>query len=436
MKAEASYFSNGASNLRSLFDSPLFISTVLFSLILIVAWKDINSYHVDSKFYIGLFKGEAVMKPFSGRILYPYFAHLIQRVSGLPLEQSFVLANSFALMLLIYTITVILKKVTSCAAIALPVMFAPLLIRSFILIYLPDFFSAALTGLFFLLVYNSFFWFSLSILLLIYLTRENGLFLCLSSGVVGYYINRPKWAIGSLIVLMLAILITSIAASFGATHPYKMSQLIYLALKIPKNFLYNAFGILIWTNIYPDIGHPYLTLALPSWLPFGALHTIGICPFDPLIPLRTYTLLLTTFGIAPSLLTLILLKNGKQIVMENQFWLAVALLYGLSSFVVGFEVSLDVMRLIGYAWPAFWLATPALLRRYYKLDQGSILQLITYHISLVWLPWLLTPQLFETPWLFEIPIRSSIWAILLVISSIIIFHYLSIKKLSATYAHD
>jgi hypothetical protein len=394
----------------------------------VLAWKDIYVSHVDNEHYIGVSKGMQVIKPFCQRIIYPKLAHITHKISGLKLDQSFAIWNSIALILLIFTVTVIIKSITSYAAIAIPILLTPFLIRSYSLVFLPDLFSAGLTGLFFYLIYRSYFWPSLLVLLLVYLTRENAIFLCLSLAVIGFYKHRPRWTVAGLAVLLTAIVITSFAGRQGLPQPYEMNQLVFYALKIPKNFVYNVFGVLIWTNVYADVGHPYLMIALPGWLPLGKLHTIGLTSMQPLVPLNNIMLLLTTFGVAPSLLTVALVKNWRQIFSKGQFWLLVAIIYGLIAFIMGIMVSYDVIRLIGYAWPAFWLAVPCLFKRYANLNRNSLLQVLFFNVVICWLPWVM-----QIPWFVDKVTMDSAMPFLVVIFISILIHAYVVRMVSNIY---
>ncbi|MGB8992830.1 MAG: hypothetical protein WCD80_12310, partial [Desulfobaccales bacterium] len=328
MRTQACLPSNISSGFRSFFNSSLLISILICSIIIVIVWKDIYLHQIDNLFYINLAKGEPVIAPFSGRIFYPNVVYLIHKFSGLTLDHAFALSNSIALLVFIFSITALIKSITSNVAITIPIIFTPFLIFSFRNIYYPDLFSAALTGLFFLLLYRSLFWLSLFLLLLVYLTRENALLLCLAMVGVAFYKSKIRLALAAMVVMIMAIFFTSIAARRGLPLPYQINTLLYMVFKVGKNFLYNVFGILIWTNVYPDAGHPYLTLSLPTWLPLGKLHSIGITPVQPLRPLNTITLLLTTFGVTPPLLLIALLKHGKRIFSEGPFWLLVAIIYG------------------------------------------------------------------------------------------------------------
>jgi hypothetical protein len=402
-------------------NSALLVSLIIFFATLLLAWNDIYISHVDNAHYIQVANGEQAVKPFSQRIIFPKLAYIIHMISGLNLHHSFGLCNTIALMLFISSVTVIIKSITSCAAIAIPLLLTPYLIRSYSLVFLPDLFAACLTGLFFYLIYRSYFWPSLVVLLLVYLTRENAIFLCISLAVLGFYKHRLRWTVASLSVLVTGIIMTSIAGRLGQPQPYEMNQLVFYALKIPKNFVYNVFGVLIWTNVYADVGNPYFLIALPGWLPLGNLHTIGITPMQPLVSLNTIMVFLTTFGVAPSLLTMALVKNWRQIFSEGQFWLQIAIIYGMISFLMGIMVSYDVMRLIGYAWPAFWLAVPCLLKRYANLNRSSLVKLLFLNAVTCWLPWIM-----QIPWFVDkVTMDSAMPFIVVIFISILINFYVA-----------
>ena len=410
--------------LSKLFNSPYIVSLFIIFIILLLGWEFIYINHIDNHYYVEMSKGEFVMKPFSARILYPYAVRSFQNSSGCSLDQAFFFANSFALILFIFSVTWLLSKITSSAWLALPILVTPYVIRSFVHVYLPDFFYAALVGVFFMLIYRNYWGSSLLLLILIYFTRENALFLCVALFLAGLFTSRPKWAGAAIIAMVAGITVTSLAGRGGPPHPYQMNHLLYLALKLPKNVLYNVFGTLIWTNVYADVGHPVITFSLPSWLSFGTLHTIGICPPQPLVCLNTLMLLLTTFGVAPTLLVFLLKRTPKQLLSGMPLWLMVAMIYGISSFIFSVAVSYDVMRLLGYAYPAFWLAVPALFVLNKYTDKLTLGKIMLFHVMAAWLPWLI-----NIPWFVDKVDLASPLPFLLAISGSLIFHYCAIRAL-------
>jgi len=376
-----------------LVNQPLLISILIYLSIIIVTWQVTPSPHVDNEYYLKVAQGFSVIAPFSKRILYPDIAMALHKFTGISLDHSFMLANTIALLILIISVTYLVDKLTTFPLLSALFLFNPFLIRVFKEAILPDLFFAALLGIFFIFLYHSLFWPSLVLLFLLYFTRDNALFVCLALAVAAWWQGRLKWAVGGLVAIPAANVILSwITSGKGGTNMYEISNFLYMVFKVPKNLLYNVFGILIWNNIHPTVGIPVIKFDLPSWLPLGALHTLGICQWEPAIPLRTITLILTTFGLLPLLLGFILIRNY-QVVKGASLWLLVALLYGCSSFLVGVMVSLDIGRQIGYAWPVFWLAAPVLLLQNYQLSNSVIYRLTSYQIALYWLPWFLTPWL-------------------------------------------
>jgi hypothetical protein len=371
----------------------LLTSLVIFIIILLSTWQTKPSPHVDNIYYLKIAQGFSVIYPFSKRILYPYITLILKVVTGLPLEQSFLLANTLNLFIFLFTVTFLLNKFTSTPLLSLLLLFNPLVIRSFREAIMPDLFFATLLSVFFICIYYSLLWQSLVMLFLLYFTRDNALFVCLALFLAAWWQSRLKWVFGSLLALLVANILLSMATGGrGSENLYQISNLLYMILRIPKNLLYNVFGILIWNNIHPTVGIPAIKIAIPGWLPLGALHSLGLCPWEPTIPLRTITLVLTTFGILPMLLAFILIKNY-QVIKTTSLGILVAVIYGCMSFVAGVMISLDVGRQLGYAWPAFWLAVPALYKQHYQIPKPVFYRIAFYQIALCWAPWVLTPWL-------------------------------------------
>jgi hypothetical protein len=167
--------------------------------------------------------------------------------------------------------------------------------------------------------------------------------------------------------------------------------------KIPYNFLKNILGIVLWTNTlaannptaFPNT--PLLTVTVPSWLPLGAIHNVGVYSFAPLYPFSTANTLLTTFGALPMLVLLVLARYRKSVFSDHDASpiMLAALIYGLLSFFVGTSIGASTERLVGFGWPAFWIAFPLLLCQYHRCDNRFFLRFLSYHTIICWFPFLL-----------------------------------------------
>lgn len=68
-------------------------------------------------------------------------------------------------------------------------------------------------------------------------------------------------------------------------------------------------------------------------------------------------------------------------------WLALAVTYGVISYILGPMLGASIPRLISYAWPAFWIGAAAMLVRDYSLTRRDWIVLAICHIGACWLPW-------------------------------------------------
>jgi hypothetical protein len=178
-----------------------------------------------------------------------------------------------------------------------------------------------------------------------------------------------------------------------------MPDPIYLACKVPYNFLANIGGFCIWSDLRTDVGIPWKTWEVPAVLrKVTADKQIGFL-VDWKRPIDTFITLLTIFGIGP-LLFHRLWKNRAKPAPEMPLAIQLALVYGLVSFFLGTSLGDWVERLVGYGWPAFWLALPYLIRKAeWKFCRTDLIWLFGGYLLVCWLPPVIghsrwTPNLF------------------------------------------
>jgi len=405
-----------------------FIIALLVSVfVIVICWKDLPHLSSDSYWYIELAEGRPynVVKPFSSRILHPAVVRVISGIGNLNISQSFFVVGFLALVALITEVLLMLRLTTPYSpVIGVAIVFTPFLLHLFRDYYLPDLFHASLLGLFLILLMNQKLLVSLLILLLLHLTRESTILLSLCIVLVSLYKSQRRYAIAVFAITAIGMFFTSIATRLGQPNIHEINTFLYMLFKIPFNFSKNILGVQLWTNTLAlrcseSFPHdPIFTVSIPSWLRLGSIRAIGIYDFNPLRPLKTLQLLLTLFGIAPTLVIFSLKKVRKQILINNSVWFLVALMYGLVSFFVGTSLGTSVRRLIGYGWPAFWVVTPVLMVRYYYLDRRHSIHLLLYHVILCWVPYFVN--------YFQVRLALSIGIVLFVA---FLIHYLAFKTL-------
>jgi len=158
---------------------------------------------------------------------------------------------------------------------------------------------------------------SLILLFLQFLTRENTVILSLCIIMICFYKRQTKYAASVIVVSLVAMVAISWISRYGQPNIHKLPEILYLALKVPINFISNFTGVTIWTNtlsmseISARTWHnnPIIQMALPKWLCFGEVTNIGIYNFDIFRPMNTFISILTSFGIAPVLLVIIIKRN-------------------------------------------------------------------------------------------------------------------------------
>jgi len=109
---------------------------------------------------------------------------------------------------------------------------------------------------------------------------------------------------------------------------------------------------------------------------------------------------LSLFGIGPAALWSLLRQYGHDVLAKSPQWLKLAGISGLLYFFIAPAVSDWLERDIGYAWPLFWLATPALFKMLCPWAGGTAITLLLENLAACWIPYMLVnspshPELFS-----------------------------------------
>ena len=338
----------------------------------------------QSYFHMAIGQYAQVASPFSKRALYPWLAATLAKTGHLKITTAFLTLNFIAFALLAWCISAILETMIGAPWGAFLLLLTPLSLVSLEMGYLPDLFHAALTALFFLLLLKEKRWAALAVLLVSFATRESTLLLCLALAAITYRRNERVLFIGCLVVLVLGTIITSAFAKLGAPNLHHMPDPLYLALKVPFNFCLNFLGFTVWTDIN-NMGQPFVKWQVPAFLHrFTTDREIGL-DWDWRYPSRTVIVYLTIFGTAPLLLARF--RKHWRILLEAPLTVRLACFYGVVSFVIGPVLGSWIERLISYGWPAFWIALPWLIHKYFaplKTSEAGLLAL--NYLCLAWWP--------------------------------------------------
>ena len=379
------------------FVAPLPWAVLAFALAASAGWPKTPPLIADSIAYRALALGRfnEVGGSIAGRMLHPAAVRLVSWAAGLNIDQAFFVVALSTLALLIGSVAWMLKQVAGFGALVVPLLGTPLLIVDmFGLYYTQDLFYAALLGCFFVTLIKGHTRLALALLFTLYLTRESTILLALVWAGFAWFESDFFVAGGCVAVTIAGLAVSRMIASAGIPNVHHTNELVFLALKPPFDSIRNLLGIvLIPSEMKGRPGFtctPFATVTLPSYLRYGFTKQFGICAPMPEVPLHTFTLWLSLFGIGPALVWAIFRDKGRRVLCDSPLWLKVAAIYGLLAFCAAPAVSDWLERDIGYAWPLFWLAAPALFVRFYPAPMPAVAAvLLVENLAACWIPYAL-----------------------------------------------
>lgn len=377
---------------------PLPWAALSFALVAVAGWPKTPPLIADSIAYRALALGRFGDVPgsISGRVLHPAFVRFVSWAAGLNIDQAFLVAALIALALLIGTVAWTVRQVTGSGALVLPLLFTPVLVdEMFGLYYCQDLFYAALLGCFFVTLIKGRTRLAPVFLFPLYLTRESTILLAAVWASIAWF-ESDFLIVGICVAVTIAgLLVSREFASLGAPNIHHANEFVFLALKPPFDLLRNLLGIVLVPSEMrgmPGFTCPLAHMVhLPWYLRYGFTNQFGICYPEPQIPLHTFTLWLSLFGIGPAVVWAFLGRNnGWRDLVDSPLWLKLATTYGLLAFFIAPAVSFWLERDIGYAWPVFWLAAPALFMMVCPVaTHGVVAALLLENLAACWIPYAL-----------------------------------------------
>jgi hypothetical protein len=358
-----------------------FFALVTF-LAVLAAGYDIPRVVSDSEYYQNLAEGKAslVPAPFSQRILFPALARTLHAF-GLSFRAAFVLVAVVALAGFLAATVYLLKDV---APLAIPLLLlTPFVILTFREAYLPDLTFAAMLAGFLVLIRRFPRWWTPLALIPMFATRESTLLVAAVLAVLAWRRRQRAMVATTVAATAVGLVIEEVAAQAGRPTLFHVGGITYLAAKLPYNFMKNIVGVPPWTNHVSGASTnctPTVTWRLPHLLHAGSIHAVGLCTFTAGYPLTTLATWLTLFGIAPTVLMLLVSRHET----HRPLWLQLALWYGVLAFVGAPLLGSSVRRLIGYGWPAMIVGAAVLLS--VSVGHQRLLWLLALSFGVCWLP--------------------------------------------------
>lgn len=314
----------------------------------------------DSGWYLKMATGfrQEVPAPFSGRLLHTGLAGTLHERGGLPVETAFLVIAVLATVCWVACTARLSRQAGRGPAVAVILSASWLVAATLRDATLPDALNAALLALALAVAVRSP-WRALPIVMVAIVGRETSAVLALVLAVLAWRARDRRLALASLAAALAGLALVRVLAPAANTHA--LGAATYLLVKFPFNLARNLLGLEFWTNTL-SYCEPVWVRELPPFLRRGAVDSIGFCGFNVIRPL---TLLATwggLFGVVPGWLW----GRRREVAAAwpgAPLALRAALVYGLGLTLLAPAAGTALPRLVGYGWPAFWLAAPVLAGR-------------------------------------------------------------------------
>ncbi len=322
---------------------------------------------------------------YAGRVFHPSLARAISAVLHLSL------ANAFRLIAIVSTPVLVLFATYPIRRFSLAVQFfvsATLFLNPITLTAIRNYYFQELLFQTLLAVFLVLFSLrpaaALPLISLLLLTRETGVIVALIAVSVAILTKRHRLALLIVVFSLPPLLFSRYMVSIAKPNKHGVGILATDLLKIPYNVAHNILGVVIWTDTNADTTRcvPRLTLDV-SDLHLGSIRRIGICGWDPTLPINTGLILLTSFGMFPVLL--VACRPLRYFRLASPTWI-VAVVSGACMLLLAPLIGTTVSRYIIYASPVWWAMLPSFIelstRKWLRrVDQVG---LVAANLALMW----------------------------------------------------
>lgn len=404
----------------------------VFCIFLIGYFYPAGTGYADAEWYIKIAQGKIneAIQPFAARVLHPLVVRLFSALSGYNIDASFYIVNTFLLLCFVIVISLFFRELSFMDPfLAFVIIFTPFLLEFHRNFYLSEVPYALLAALFFFYLKKEKITLSLFFLFLLFFSRPtDAMVLGVIFVIISFYKKQTKIAQAGLVVVLAAYLLSAfVIVPLSAPNIHNINNFIYRVLEPPYYFVRSILGIDWFVNTQVAFCQPTSIVYLPSWLQIGNIKWIGICSFNILNPLSVIFYALTTFGIIPGILLILLLKlikrkNWRLFLSESDTWLLTALGYGIFYLFMGSLV--PNLRTVSYAWPAMLLAALFMLDSYLrqlpqKIKARVIQIFLVSQVAVSWVPYLIINNV----------LRPGAVIFSLVIACVLVVYFISLKQI-------
>jgi hypothetical protein len=311
----------------------------------------------DARFYLGIAMGDyrQVMQPFASRQLGALVVAALAHVMHWTVERAFMEQGTLSLIVMLVAIYYLALNTKAprwlLLAIAVVPFWGPFLEN----LVLPDLWYSALLALVLLMLAGEHMLGASLMMFPLMLSRESTslTLICFLIACWGWMRWRDR-IVAVVSAIAGSVLVSHLAARAQPNFEH-LPPSIYMLAKVPWNFMRNVLGMVPWSNVNTEF------CTVPAWtmqVHLGRLHAVGICGFSLAGWVEMFQSILNDFGLLP-LLVAVFWWRCRKLAIKNVL-LRFTLLYGGISLLLAPVLGTWFARLLGYAWPLFFVALPLL----------------------------------------------------------------------------
>jgi hypothetical protein len=352
-----------------------------------------------------------VPAPFSARILGPALAGGLGRVTGLGVDNGFLLLGVVCLIALLALMAALLRSWRAPATIFAAIFLTPFWVDTFHDYFLPDLLHASILAAILLCLFHGRAAMAFLLLFPAYLARESTALVAVCLVFACWRRVRLRTAMVGVAAIVAGALVSRHFGQGGPASVHGLSGGLYILGKLIWSLFKNGLGLPLWSNTLPECS-PVWVGTIPRGYHLGAIRSIGFCRPDVWGPARLILAWFGIFGIAPAFTAALWgkmrlpggscslsrpsapaafsLENrglatepGPGFVMAFRF----CIVYGMISILVTPLLGASVDRLVEYGWPFYFGVLPWFIFRSYDLSSFRSSAMLLLHLGTCWLAW-------------------------------------------------
>ncbi|MGA7156301.1 MAG: hypothetical protein WBY53_05620 [Acidobacteriaceae bacterium] len=374
----------------------------------------------DARFYLGIATGDysEVMQPFASRQLGAIVAALLARILHCTIENGFVLEGTGSLVVMLVGIYYLISATNAPRWILFAIAMVPfwnLLLEDLVL---PDLWYSALLVIVLLLLATDHMLSASIMMFPLMLSRESTSLTLVCFLIAAWGWLRWRDRIVAVVGAIAGSVTVSHLASRAQSNTEHLPESLYMIAKVPWNFMNNILGLVPWSDVNSEF------CSVPSWemkIHLGKIHAVGICGFSFVGWMEMADAMMRYFGLLPLLLVFVGWRIRKLPVRGAL--LRFCLIYGGASLLLAPVLGTWFSRLIGYAWPIFFVALPIMFCRL-SVDLTSVTRNLAA-IGFLGIHFLLFYLSNRWSWFTQLTVEALLW----ILGFLLLKYWLSTSKL-------